>query len=176
MIERDSVQGQKRAHRHARRAARRGLSVPRTFTTPGVDPAEEMAWELRTASIAGESGKVIFEQKEVEVPKTWSALATNVVASKYFRGPLGSPQRERSVRQLVGRVVQAIGAWGRKDGYFAAEEDAGAWLRGQLAGLFALPRLLRLRRHVQAARTVSDNELLQILTIPGQQAEGRGQQ
>jgi ribonucleoside-diphosphate reductase alpha chain len=127
MIERDSVQGQKRGHKSARRAARKGLDIPRTFTTPGVDPAEEMVWELRTASITGESGKVIFEQKEVEVPKSWSALATNVVASKYFRGPLGSPERERSVRQLVGRVVRTIAGWGRTDGYFAGEEDALAF-------------------------------------------------
>jgi ribonucleoside-diphosphate reductase alpha chain len=127
MIERDGVQGQKRGNRSTRRAARKGLAISRVFTTPGVDPAQEMAWELRTAFITGESGKVIFEQKEVEVPKTWSALATNVVASKYFRGPLGSPERERSVRQLVGRVVRTIGAWGRQDGYFAGEEDAVAF-------------------------------------------------
>ncbi|HSB18543.1 MAG TPA: vitamin B12-dependent ribonucleotide reductase [Anaeromyxobacteraceae bacterium] len=123
MIERESVVAHRRTGRAARKG-RKGLSIPRTFTTPGVDPSEEMAWELRTASITAEGGKVIFEQREVEVPKHWSALAANVVASKYFRGPLGSPQRERSVRQLVGRVVRTIGAWGRKDGYFASEEDA----------------------------------------------------
>jgi ribonucleoside-diphosphate reductase alpha chain len=111
----------------ARRGARRGITIPRTFTTPGVDPAEELAWEVRTAAITGDGGKVIFEQKDVEVPKNWSALATNVVASKYFRGALGSPGRERSVKQLVGRVVRTIGAWGRKDGYFASEEDATAF-------------------------------------------------
>src|SRR5262245_9259708 len=88
-----------------------GLSLRRYFTTPGVDPADEIAWDLRTASITDESGKPIFEQKDVEVPKTWSALATNVVASKYFRGPLG-PTRERSVKQLVGRVVKTISRWG----------------------------------------------------------------
>jgi ribonucleoside-diphosphate reductase alpha chain len=123
MIERESVVAHRRAGRAAKKG-RKGLSIPRTFTTAGVDPSEEMAWELRTASITGEGGKVIFEQREVEVPKHWSALAANVVASKYFRGPLGSPRRERSVRQLVGRVVRTIGAWGRKDGYFASEEDA----------------------------------------------------
>jgi ribonucleoside-diphosphate reductase alpha chain len=127
MIERESVVGHKRVSRTARKGARRGLAIPRTFTTRGVDPAEEMAWELRTAAITGEGGKVIFEQRDVEVPKHWSALATNVVASKYFRGALGAPSRERSVRQLVGRVVRTIGAWGRKDGYFAAEEDAVAF-------------------------------------------------
>ncbi|HEX9290806.1 MAG TPA: vitamin B12-dependent ribonucleotide reductase [Anaeromyxobacteraceae bacterium] len=127
MIERESVIGQRRNGKAARRVVKKGLSVPRYFSTKGVDPAEELAWELRTAGIAGESGKAIFEQKDVEVPKTWSALATNVVASKYFRGALGSPQRERSVRQLVGRVVRAIGAWGRKDGYFATDDDAIAF-------------------------------------------------
>lgn len=101
----------------------RGLRIERYFTTEGVDPADEIAWELRTASITDETGKVIFEQKDIEVPKSWSALATNVVASKYFRGPFG-PERERSVKQLVGRVVKTIGAWGRKGKYFATEKDA----------------------------------------------------
>jgi ribonucleoside-diphosphate reductase alpha chain len=105
---------------------RKGLSVPRFFTTAGVDPAEEIVWEKRTAAITDESGKPIFEQKDVEVPKFWSALATNVVASKYFRGAPG-PSRERSVKQLVGRVVKTIAAWGRRDGYFASEEDAATF-------------------------------------------------
>ena len=108
-------------------AARRGLTVERYFTTQGVDPAEELAWETRVAQINGEGGSVIFEQKDVEVPKTWSLLATQVVASKYFRGSLGSPTRERSVKQLVSRVVKTIGAWGRKDGYFASEDDAACF-------------------------------------------------
>ena len=125
MIERESVAAsQKRSARAGRRTVKKGLSVPRYFTTAGVDPAEELAWELRTASITSESGEMIFEQKDVEVPKSWSFLATNVVASKYFRGALSAPDRERSVRQLVSRVVTTIGAWGRKDGYFTSEEDA----------------------------------------------------
>ena len=101
----------------------RGLVIERYFTREGVDPADEIEWELRTASITDENGKVIFEQKDVEVPKFWSALATNVVASKYFRGPLG-PERERSVKQLVGRVVRTLSQWGREGGYFASEKDA----------------------------------------------------
>src|SRR5512138_1976280 len=126
MMERE-VTGQKaKAARH-RKPAKRGLAVERYFSTKGVDPADELAWETRTASITGEGGAVIFEQKDVEVPKSWSLLATNVVASKYFRGPLGSPARERSVKQLVSRVVKTIGAWGRKDGYFQGEEDAVAF-------------------------------------------------
>ena len=125
-MEREIV-GQRRNGKAARRAVKKGVVVPRYFSTPGVDPAEEMAWELRTAAITGDGGQLIFEQKDIEVPKSWSALATNVVSSKYFRGALGSPQRERSVRQLVSRVVHAIGAWGRKDGYFASEEDAASF-------------------------------------------------
>src|SRR5690606_4111104 len=101
----------------------RGLRIDRYFTTEGVDPAEEIAWELRTASITDESGKVIFEQKDIVVPRSWGALAPNVVASEYFRGPVG-PERERSVKQLVGRVVRTIGIWGRKGESFATEKDA----------------------------------------------------
>ncbi len=126
MMERESVVA-RRGGKAPKRVMKRGLEVPRYFSTAGVDPAEEIAWELRSASITGEGGQVIFEQRDIEVPKSWSALATNVVASKYFRGALGSPQRERSVRQLVGRVVKTIGRWGRKDGYFASEADAAAF-------------------------------------------------
>jgi len=124
MIERESIA--KRSGK-TKKGGRSGLSVPRYFTTKGVDPAEEMAWEQRTAAITGEGGQVIFEQKDIEVPKSWSALATNVVASKYFRGAMGSPKRERSVKQLVGRVVSTIAAWGKKDGYFATDEDAATF-------------------------------------------------
>jgi len=134
MMERESAVGQRRNGKAGRRVQRRGLTVPRAFSTRGVDPGEEMAWEVRTASITGEGGQLVFEQRDVEVPKSWSALAANVVASKYFRGPLGSPERERSVKQLVGRVVRTIGAWGRKDGYFASEDDA-ATFEAELAHL-----------------------------------------
>ena len=78
-----------------------------------------MVWELRTASISAESGKAVFEQKDVEIPKFWSQTATNVVVQKYFRGQLGTPGRERSVRQLIDRVADTITSWGEKDGYFA---------------------------------------------------------
>jgi ribonucleoside-diphosphate reductase alpha chain len=116
-----------------RKASRRGKGalagtvVPRYFTTPGVDPADELAWEHRAASISGEDGRTVFEQKEVEVPKSWSMLATNVVASKYFRGTTGTPERERSVRRLVGRVVDTLTRWGSEGGYFAAEADRDAF-------------------------------------------------
>src|SRR5262245_56826644 len=99
-----------------------GLEFPRYFTLPGVDPFDEVEWEIRAAVIGNEKGKVVFEQREVEIPKAWSQQATNIVVSKYFRGQIGTPERERSVRQLIGRVVDTITAWARKDKYFASED------------------------------------------------------
>jgi ribonucleoside-diphosphate reductase alpha chain len=104
-----------------------GLKIGRYFTRAGVSPYDEVEWEHRAATITNEKGKVVFEQTNVEIPKAWSLMATQVVVSKYFRGPLGTPQRETSVRQMIGRVVNTIANWGRKDGYFAAEEDAQAF-------------------------------------------------
>ncbi|HYR95872.1 MAG TPA: vitamin B12-dependent ribonucleotide reductase [Candidatus Binatus sp.] len=106
---------------------RRGLKVARRFVPEGTNPYDTVEWEIRAAVISGESGETVFEQRDVEVPKTWSQLATNVVVSKYFRGPLGTPQRERSVRQLIGRVVDTIAEWGDAQGYFAAAEDRTAF-------------------------------------------------
>ncbi len=100
-----------------------GLTFERRWTRPGVHPYDEIAWEIRTAAIGNESGKLVFEQKDVEVPASWSQLATNVVVSKYFRGHLNTPERETSVRQLIDRVVQAIAAWGQTQRYFATPED-----------------------------------------------------
>ena len=111
-----------------------GLVVHRYFTQQGTSPEDEIAWETRSAVINGENGEVIFEQHDVEVPKAWSQLATNVVASKYFRGPLGTPQRERSVRELVGRVVRTITECGTDQGYFASPADAETF-RDELAHL-----------------------------------------
>ena len=105
----------------------RGLSWPRRHTTPGVHPYDEIEWELRTASISNESGKSVFEQKDVEVPRFWSQLATNVVVSKYFRGHVGTPERERSVKQLIDRVVNTIAAWAETQHYFATDEDLTAF-------------------------------------------------
>ena len=104
-----------------------GLKIARYFSRPGVSPYDEIEWELRNATIANEKGKVVFEQTNVEIPKAWSLMATQVVVSKYFRGPLGTPQREHSVRQMIGRVVDTITGWGRKDGYFATADDAQAF-------------------------------------------------
>jgi ribonucleoside-diphosphate reductase alpha chain len=105
----------------------KGLTFPRRWTTPGVHPYDEIAWELRTANIANESGKTVFEQKDVEVPAFWSQLATNVVVSKYFRGHIGTPQRERSVKQLIDRVVNTIAGYAETQHYFASSEDLAAF-------------------------------------------------
>jgi ribonucleoside-diphosphate reductase alpha chain len=102
-----------------------GLSFGRYFTTDGTHPFDEVEWETRDAVIPNfKEGGNAFEQKDVEFPKSWSQNATNIVAQKYFRGPLGTPQREHSVRQMISRVVHTIKSWGVKDGYFATEGDA----------------------------------------------------
>jgi len=105
----------------------KGLRFNRYFTPPGSHAHDLVEWERRTAAIIGEKGKVIFEQKDVEVPRSWSQLAINIVAQKYFRGQQGTADRETSVRQMVDRVVGALGGWGREGGYFATEEDAVTW-------------------------------------------------
>src|SRR5438876_5639824 len=99
------------------------LAVRRFFTIPGRDPFDEIEWEIRDAFIPGKE-KPVFDQKDVEFPKFWSQTATNIVAQKYFRGRMTSPERERSVKQMIGRVVDTIAGWGRADGYFATEEEA----------------------------------------------------
>jgi ribonucleoside-diphosphate reductase alpha chain len=103
----------------------RGLTFPRRFSKPGISPFDEVQWELRTASITDQKGNTIFEQRDVEVPVDWSMTATNIVASKYLHGQLGTSERETGVRQLVGRVVDAIRDWGVTGGYFATDKDAG---------------------------------------------------
>jgi len=100
-----------------------GIEVLRYFTKAGVDVFDTCEWEMRTAAITNERGEVVFEQKDVEMPKFWSQMATNVVVSKYFRGHIGTPERESSARQLIGRVVRTITQWGREGGYFATEAD-----------------------------------------------------
>jgi ribonucleoside-diphosphate reductase alpha chain len=104
-----------------------GISIERRFTREGVHPYDTVEWDSREAAITNEHGKVVFEQKNLEFPKSWSALATNVVASKYFRGTLGSPERERSVKQMIDRVADTIADWGIKDAYFATDADASAF-------------------------------------------------
>ncbi|HYM14082.1 MAG TPA: vitamin B12-dependent ribonucleotide reductase [Dehalococcoidia bacterium] len=100
------------------------FTIERFFTRSGDDPFDDIAWERRTAVIADESGTSFFEQKDVEIPAAWSQTATNVVVSKYFRGQLGTERREKSVRQMIGRVAKTITAWGEQDGYFESGEEA----------------------------------------------------
>ncbi len=102
----------------------KGLTIKRVFSTEGVNPFDQVEWDKRKASITDDKGGVIFEQDNVEVPKTWSMLATNVVASKYFYGDPSKSEREFSVRQLIHRVSRTIADWGLKDGYFKTAEDA----------------------------------------------------
>src|SRR5437764_8509877 len=104
-----------------------GLKFDRFFTPPGSHAYDLVEWERRTAAITSEKGQIIFEQKDVEVPRSWSQLAINVVAQKYFRGSPGSPERETSVREIVDRVVETLAAWGREGNYFATDEDAANW-------------------------------------------------
>src|SRR5690348_8290071 len=105
----------------------KGLRFGRFFTPPGSHAYDLVEWERRTAAITGEKGQVIFEQKDVEVPRSWSQLAINVVAQKYFRGSPDSPERETSVRQIIDRVVDTLRTWGKEGGYFATDEDADNW-------------------------------------------------
>jgi ribonucleoside-diphosphate reductase alpha chain len=104
-----------------------GLDFSCYFTLPGVDPFDEVEWEVRSAVIGNERGKVVFEQRDVEIPKFWSQQATNIVVSKYFRGQLGTPDRERSVKQLIGRVADTITGWARAQHYFASEDAVQAF-------------------------------------------------
>jgi ribonucleoside-diphosphate reductase alpha chain len=107
-------------------APERRLGVRRYFTIPGRDPFDEIEWEIRDAFIPGKD-KPVFEQKGVEFPKFWSQTATNIVAQKYFRGRMSSPERESSVRQMIGRVVDTVVKWGNDGGYFADEEESATF-------------------------------------------------
>ncbi len=104
-----------------------GLKVPRRFTKAGEDVFNTVEWEIRAASITNEKGEAVFEQKDCEIPKSWSQMATNVVVSKYFRGTLGTPEREQSVRQLIGRVADTIAHWGKRQQYFLSDDDAASF-------------------------------------------------
>jgi ribonucleoside-diphosphate reductase alpha chain len=133
--------GNGRSHREAAAP----MQVLPQFCPPGVDPFETVEWDKRTAQIKDESGGVLFEQTECEVPKTWSALATNVVVSKYFYGEPGTAEREASVRQVIYRVARTIADWGIGDGYFETREDGEnfyrdlAWLCLHQHGSFNSP-------------------------------------
>ncbi|KAA0254056.1 MAG: vitamin B12-dependent ribonucleotide reductase [Acidobacteria bacterium] len=111
-----------------------GLTFRRFFTDGATHPFDALEWELRTAAITNEKGEVFFEQKDVEVPKSWSMTATNIVAQKYFHGKPGTPERERSVRQLIGRVVETVTGWGERGRYFRTAADRDAF-RDELAAI-----------------------------------------
>jgi len=121
------IEAEKPRARPRAAAAFPGLTFPRFFTEAGVDPFDEVEWETRAAAIGNERGEMVFEQRDVEIPKFWSQQATNIVVSKYFRGQIGTPEREHSVRQLIGRVVTTITDWARSNRYFATEEDLQAF-------------------------------------------------
>src|SRR5467141_109972 len=123
----DLATGARKNGNHKNGTSKPGLRFGRYFTPEGSHAYDLIEWERRTAAITGEKGQVIFEQKDVEVPRSWSQLAINVVAQKYFRGSPGSPERETSVRQIIDRVVDTLARWGREGGYFATEEDAENW-------------------------------------------------
>ena len=104
-----------------------GLTFRRLFTKLGVHPYDEIEWEFRDATITDSQGGIIFEQKNVEVPKDWSMTATNIVASKYLHGTLGTAEREKGVRQLISRVAETIRDWGLAQGYFHTPEDGATF-------------------------------------------------
>src|SRR5206468_7462214 len=105
--------------RRSEPSKRTALSLERVFSDPKINPFDQLEWERRTAEITDDAGKVIFKQENVEVPKSWSLLATKVVVSKYFYGEQGTSERETSVRQLIQRITRTITDWGVKDGYFS---------------------------------------------------------
>src|SRR6266852_4393043 len=123
----DLATGARKNGNHKNGTAKPGLRFRRYFTPEESHAYDLIEWERRTAAITGEKGQLIFEQKEVEVPRSWSQLAINVVAQKYFRGGAGTPERETSVRQLIDRVVETLKKWGLEGSYFATDEDAENW-------------------------------------------------
>jgi ribonucleoside-diphosphate reductase alpha chain len=149
MIENKTELAEQKSSKAARSAKaknkRKGMSVSRSFAPQGINPYEGMEWSLRKASITDDKGKVIFIQDNIEVPKAWSMLATNIVASKYFYGGAKTKIRENSVRQLVDRVARTIADWGKAEGYFTTPEDAEnfycdlAWLCVNQFGSFNSP-------------------------------------
>src|ERR1041385_5597902 len=123
---------------------RKMLEIERTFSDPKINPLDQLEWERRSAEITDDAGKVIFKQDNVEVPKSWSLLATKVVVSKYFYGEQGTSERETSVRQLIHRITRTIADWGVKDGYFSKEDaevfcDELTWLCVNQYGAFNSP-------------------------------------
>ena len=158
----------------AKTAPASGLRFARKFSRAGVSPYDEVQWERRTAAINDMSGKIIFEQKDVEVPVDWSMTATNIVASKYLHGQTGTPERESGVRALVGRVADTIAAWGKKGGYFASDEDAAKLPRRPHPPPRPAEGRLQLARLVQRRLRSTRAELRRAeLALGSQDARGR---
>src|SRR6267154_2022726 len=133
-----------RTHKPAPSGSKKTVKVERTFSEPKTNPFDQIEWERRTAEITDDAGKVIFKQENVEVPKSWSLLATKVVVSKYFYGEQGTSERETSVRQLIQRICRTIADWGVKDGYFRKADaevfcDELTWLCVNQYGAFNSP-------------------------------------
>src|SRR6201747_399962 len=129
LAHKDQIRGRKKMAKTAEKfgtGSLQGLAIERRFSTAGVHPFDQVEWETRDAVI-GNPESPAFEQRGVEFPKSWSQNATNIVAQKYFRGQLGSEERESSVKQMIGRVAGTISGWGRELGYFASDEDADAF-------------------------------------------------
>src|SRR5580700_11364719 len=128
----------------SRRPADTSLQIKRVFSDAKIKPFDQVEWETRTAEITDDAGKVIFKQENVEVPKSWSILATKVVVSKYFYGELNTPERETSVRQLIHRICRTMADWGVADGYFSKADgeifyDELVWLCLNQYGAFNSP-------------------------------------
>ena len=123
----DTTRGETTPTRPATSAPAAGLDFVRYFSHEGIDPFDEVEWDVRSAVIGNEKGQVVFEQRNVEMPRFWSQQATNIVVSKSFREQMETPERERSVKQLIGRVVDTITEWARKQSYFASEDDLQAF-------------------------------------------------
>jgi ribonucleoside-diphosphate reductase alpha chain len=123
---------------------KKSLTIERIFSHPKIKPFDQIEWEKRTAEITDDAGKVIFKQENVEVPKSWSLLATKVVVSKYFYGEMHTAERETSVRQLIHRICRTIADWGVADGYFSKADgevfyEELSWLCVNQCGAFNSP-------------------------------------
>src|SRR5665213_2560768 len=135
-------------------APAKSLTIERVFSDPKIKPFDQIEWEKRTAEITDDGGKVIFKQENVEVPKSWSLLATKVVVSKYFYGEQNTPERETSVRQLIHRICRTIADWGVQDGYFTKADgeiyyDELTWLCLNQHGAFNSPVWFNVGLHHQ---------------------------
>ena len=133
-----------RAMKPAKSEAKKSLRIERVFSDAKVKPFDQIEWDKRTAEITDDSGKVIFKQENVEVPKSWSQLATKVVVSKYFYGEQHTSERETSVRQLIHRITRTIADWGIADGYFSKADgeifyEELTWLCVNQDGAFNSP-------------------------------------